>query len=127
MKTYGGVDVWIHVFFTSALFVAEWPALRPLPLYPRGRNPGYPIVMEAGWAPRPVWMAWRREESRPYWDWNSEPSAVRLIAQSLYRLRCPVSHYVEYMNINLKLYLFPNIRPRSLKDIRRQSFVRENE
>jgi hypothetical protein len=29
MKTYGGVDVEIHVFFTSALFGGEWSASQP--------------------------------------------------------------------------------------------------
>jgi hypothetical protein len=29
MKTYGGVDVYIHVFLTSALLCGEWPASHP--------------------------------------------------------------------------------------------------
>jgi hypothetical protein len=29
MKAYGGVDVYIHVFLTSALVGGEWPASRP--------------------------------------------------------------------------------------------------
>jgi hypothetical protein len=29
MKTYGGVDVYIHVFLTSALFGGEWSASCP--------------------------------------------------------------------------------------------------
>jgi hypothetical protein len=29
MKTYGGVDVYIHVFLTSTLVGGEWPASRP--------------------------------------------------------------------------------------------------
>jgi hypothetical protein len=29
MKAYGGVDVLIHIFFTSALTVGEWSASRP--------------------------------------------------------------------------------------------------
>jgi hypothetical protein len=28
MKTYGGVDVWIHIFLTSALVGGEWSASR---------------------------------------------------------------------------------------------------
>jgi hypothetical protein len=27
MKTYGGVEVWIHVFLTSAVVGGEWSAL----------------------------------------------------------------------------------------------------
>jgi hypothetical protein len=30
MKTYGGVDVWIHVFMTSAQIGGEWSASRPI-------------------------------------------------------------------------------------------------
>jgi hypothetical protein len=29
MKTYGEVDVWIHVFLISALYGGAWLALRP--------------------------------------------------------------------------------------------------
>jgi hypothetical protein len=29
MKAYGGVDVWIHIFLTSALVGGEWSASRP--------------------------------------------------------------------------------------------------
>jgi hypothetical protein len=34
MKTYGGVDVWIHIFLTSALVGCEWSASRPCPFTP---------------------------------------------------------------------------------------------
>jgi hypothetical protein len=30
MKVYGGVGVWIHIFFTSALAGVEWSASRPV-------------------------------------------------------------------------------------------------
>jgi hypothetical protein len=43
MKTYGGVDVQTHVFFTSALVGGEWSASRPQPLYP-----GIYLI-KAGW------------------------------------------------------------------------------
>jgi hypothetical protein len=29
MKAYGGVDVWIHIFLTSALFEGEWSTSLP--------------------------------------------------------------------------------------------------
>jgi hypothetical protein len=29
MKAYGGVDIWIHIFLTSALVGEEWSASRP--------------------------------------------------------------------------------------------------
>jgi hypothetical protein len=34
MKTYRGVDVWIHIFLTSALVGGEWSASRPCPFTP---------------------------------------------------------------------------------------------
>jgi hypothetical protein len=39
MKAYWGVDVWIHVFFTSAL-VGEWSASRNDHFTPEERAPG---------------------------------------------------------------------------------------
>jgi hypothetical protein len=39
MKTYGEVDVQIHVFLTSALFGDEWSALRPRRFVPRKKPP----------------------------------------------------------------------------------------
>jgi hypothetical protein len=38
MKKYGRVDVWIHVFLTSALVGGEWSASRPGPLYHREKS-----------------------------------------------------------------------------------------
>jgi hypothetical protein len=40
LKTYGGVDMQIHVFFTSALIGGEWSASRPGRFIPRERAPG---------------------------------------------------------------------------------------
>jgi hypothetical protein len=40
MKAYGGVDVYIHVFFTSALAGGEWSASRPCRFTPGERSPG---------------------------------------------------------------------------------------
>jgi hypothetical protein len=34
MKTYGGVDVYIHIFLTSALAEGEWSALCPCRVTP---------------------------------------------------------------------------------------------
>jgi hypothetical protein len=40
MKTYGGVDVQIHVFLTSALVGGEWSASHPGLFTPGERAPG---------------------------------------------------------------------------------------
>jgi hypothetical protein len=45
MKTYEGANVWIHVFFTSALVGGEWSTAQPgrfTPLYPLVRRLGGP-------------------------------------------------------------------------------------
>jgi hypothetical protein len=48
----------------------------PRPLYPREHDPS---VVEAGWAPEPVWMLWRSEKSC-YRESNCYFSAVLLVA-----------------------------------------------
>jgi hypothetical protein len=56
MKTYGGMEVQVYAFLTSALDGGEWLALRPIPrlLYPRGKSIRYPSDRrEAGWDPEP--------------------------------------------------------------------------
>jgi hypothetical protein len=40
MKAYGGVDVQIHIFLTSALVGGEWSASRPGNFTPGERVPG---------------------------------------------------------------------------------------
>jgi hypothetical protein len=40
MKASGGVDVWIHIFLTSALAGGEWSASRPCLFTPGERAPG---------------------------------------------------------------------------------------
>jgi hypothetical protein len=40
MKAYGGVDVWIHIFLTTALVGGEWSASRPCRFTPGERAPG---------------------------------------------------------------------------------------
>jgi len=49
----------LHTFLTSALDGDEWSGSRPGHFIPRERVPLL-IEQEAGWAPEPVWMFWRR-------------------------------------------------------------------
>jgi hypothetical protein len=47
MKAYGGVDLQIHIFLTSAVVGGEWSTLRPGRFSPRERAPG--IRWIGGW------------------------------------------------------------------------------
>jgi hypothetical protein len=77
MKTYGGVDVWIHIFLTSALR-GEWSDSRPGRFTHWGNSPWYPLDRRLG---RPQSRSGRRgENSWPYLDSNSDPSVVQPVA-----------------------------------------------
>jgi hypothetical protein len=47
MKAYGGVDVYIHIFLTSALAGGEWTASRT-GLFTPGEKPRYPLARRLG-------------------------------------------------------------------------------
>jgi hypothetical protein len=47
MKAYGGVDVQIHIFLTSALAGGEWSASRPCRFTSGERAPGSHLI--GGW------------------------------------------------------------------------------
>jgi hypothetical protein len=79
MKSCGGLDVKNHIFLTSAPAGGEWSASRPGRLTP-GKEPSVPIRYEAGWVPEPVSTTWRRENSWPYRDSNSDPSVFQPVA-----------------------------------------------
>jgi hypothetical protein len=57
----GGVDVYTHVFLTSALAGVEWSASRS-------------VGQEGAWAPELIWT------TCPHRDWNSDPSIVQPVA-----------------------------------------------
>jgi len=53
MKTYGEVDVYLHIFLTSVMEVSgqiHGPADLSL-----GKGPRYPVVKVTGWVADPVW------------------------------------------------------------------------
>jgi hypothetical protein len=79
MKTYKGVDVYIHIFLTSALIGGEWSDSR-LGRFTPGKESLVPIVYEDGWIPEPVWKTWRSENSWPYRALNSDTSVVQPVA-----------------------------------------------
>jgi hypothetical protein len=79
MKAYGGMDIQIHIFLTSALVGGEWSVSRPAALSP-GKEPEVPIIQEGWWTPEPIWTIWRRQNSWPYQDTKSDPSVVHPVA-----------------------------------------------
>jgi hypothetical protein len=79
MNTYGGVDIYIHVFLTSPLLGSEWSASRPGRFAPRGEVSS--IHWIEGWVgPRTDLDGVERRKSYPYRDSNSDPSAVQPVA-----------------------------------------------
>jgi hypothetical protein len=58
MKTYEGMEVYLHAFLTSVLDKMSGQRDAPATLLPGKLHPvtgGY----EAEWAPEPVWMRWQ--------------------------------------------------------------------
>jgi hypothetical protein len=49
LKTYKGVEVWIHIFLTSTLHVVSGHVHTPGPLSPRKKLPAVIIGYEAAW------------------------------------------------------------------------------
>jgi hypothetical protein len=48
MKAYEEVDVYIHIFLTSALAKGEWSASRPGRLTPQGKSSRFPLDRRLG-------------------------------------------------------------------------------
>jgi hypothetical protein len=90
MKAYGGVDVWVHVFLTSALVRDEWSPSRPGRFTPGERAPGYHWI--GGWVgPRAGLNDLEERQILPLRDSNSKPSLVQHRSQPLYQLPYPGS------------------------------------
>jgi hypothetical protein len=88
MKTYGGVDVSIKLFLTSALVGGEWSASCPGRFTPGERAPR--THSKGGCVgPRAGLDDVEKRNILPLPDSNSDPSARPARSQSLYRLRYP--------------------------------------
>jgi hypothetical protein len=97
LKAYGGVDVKIHVFLTSAVIGSEWSASRVGRFIPGERAPG--THWKGGWVgPR---TGLDDVEKRTYRVSNSGPSAVQPVCS--HYTECAVPAYralIESMIIN---------------------------
>jgi hypothetical protein len=86
MKTYGGVDVYIHIFLTSALVGGEWSASRPDRFIPGERAPDTHWI--GGWmGPRAGLDAVVERKFLTLPGLQLRPLGRPARSQSLYRLR----------------------------------------
>jgi hypothetical protein len=89
MKVYGGVDVQIHIFLTSALVGSQWSALRPCRFIP-GETPGSHWI--GGWMdPRASLDDVEERKSLTLSGLELRPLGRPARSQSLCRLRYPGS------------------------------------
>jgi hypothetical protein len=81
MKTYWGVEVYLHAFLTSAQDGGEWSASRPGRFIPRGSAPDTHWI--AGWVdPRAVLdTVLKRKIPSPHREWNPRTPIVQPVAQ----------------------------------------------
>jgi hypothetical protein len=81
MKTYWGVEVWLHAFLISALDGGEWSASSPSRFTPRERAPGTHWI--GGWlSPRVVLDAVvKRKIPSPRRESNPKTPIVQPVAQ----------------------------------------------
>jgi hypothetical protein len=85
MKMYGGVDVQIHIFLTSALAGVEWSASRPGRFTPGERAPG--IHWIRGWMdPRASLDDVEKRKFLTLPGLHLRPLGLPTRSQSLYRL-----------------------------------------
>ena len=97
---------------TAALEGGEWVvSSTPWPHFTPGKNP-VPILLEAGWAPGPVWT---RGNSRHHRDSTPDHPAR---SQSLYRLSYPAHIYVNIKQGILLLNKKMNVAKSLLDDIK---------
>jgi hypothetical protein len=99
MKAYGGVDVYIHIFLTSALVGGEWSASRPCRFIHRGKSPRYPLDRRLG---GPQSRSRRGGEENilvPPGDSNSDPSVVQPVASRYTDCATRAQNFIELKSI----------------------------
>jgi hypothetical protein len=102
MKAYGGVDVKIHVFLTSAL--GGVVSFRPRPLYPGERAPGTNWI--GGWVgPRTGLDDVERRKLLPLPGLELRTLCHPVRMQSLYRLRYPGSSHGRFLPQRFQLII----------------------
>jgi hypothetical protein len=110
MKAYGGVDVYIHIFLTSALAGGQWWASRPGRFTPEERAPGTRWI--GGWVDPRVGL-----DDVEKWKFLTPPGLeLRPLSrpassQSLYRVRYRGSPIVLGKMINIHKILSNENRP----------------
>jgi hypothetical protein len=99
---------WMYrsVSLTSALVGDEWSASRSGRFTPWKELP-VPIGYKIGWAPEPVWRLWKRENSWPYRDSNSDLSVVKPVASRYTDCAstAPVEFFFQWLYSPLGLWL----------------------
>jgi hypothetical protein len=81
MKAYGGMDLQIHIFLTSALNGDEWSASRPSSFTPGEIAPSSHWI--GGWVGlRASLDDVEKRKVLPYRDSNCDPSVVQPVASS---------------------------------------------
>jgi hypothetical protein len=99
MKTYGGMDVSIHIFLTSALVGGEWSASRPGRFTPEEKAPGTYWIR--GWVdPRAGLDNMEKGKFLTLPGLEPQPLSRPARSQSLYRLRYPGSRISGFHVIN---------------------------
>jgi hypothetical protein len=100
MTAYGGVDVYIHIFLTSALVGVEWSASRLGPFNPGDRALGTHLIECLG--PRTGLDDMEERKVLPLPELGLHPLCRPARSHSLYRLRYPGSVFsIIYMKIML--------------------------
>jgi hypothetical protein len=100
MKTYGGVDVEIHVFLSLALVGGEWSASRPGRFTPGERAPGTYWI--GGWVgPRAALDVAEKREFFTLLGLKLRPLGHPARSQSLCRLSCSDSNMIQCISDNV--------------------------